>query len=106
MRHYARSNDLASWDVFTNPVNWWSTSQAIESPVLDNVIRFEVRYEYSNTRCAGANQRYCHRGETGIRTRNGRAPSLYPDPTIQLPRAFHLRLTVMDRRYAPVRQPS
>ncbi|MCG3148750.1 MAG: hypothetical protein PCFJNLEI_02197 [Verrucomicrobiae bacterium] len=97
-RHYARSSATASWDFFGNTANWWSTVQAVKTPFLDNVIRFELRYEYANPDVGVTNGTSIV--ENWNTTSGGPLSSIVPDPTTQLPRAFHLRLSVIDRRYA------
>jgi prepilin-type N-terminal cleavage/methylation domain-containing protein len=98
LRHYARSSSDASWDFFSSPNNWWSTEQAVKTPLLENVIRFELRYEYIHHGAGITNgTSICENWNT---ITGGPDPAYVPDPTTQLPRAFHLRLSVMDRRYA------
>jgi prepilin-type N-terminal cleavage/methylation domain-containing protein len=91
LRH-AIDSTRGGWDIFTNPNSplsasgWWSTpsvSDSFKTPILDNVVRFWVRYE------------------------DGGGPPPYGTivrddwPYLdRLPRAIHIRMSVLDRRYA------
>ncbi|MEI6085540.1 MAG: type II secretion system protein [Verrucomicrobiota bacterium] len=97
-RHFESSANANNWDIFSSPVNWWATSPDTKTPLLENVIRFEVRYEYGNSGAGVTNGTSIVENWNSIS--GGPSSAVVPDPTIQLPRAFHLRLSVLDRRYA------
>jgi len=112
MRHYVRSHTLsggavAAYDIFqpANSLNWWSTSGSSaeqDQPILDNAIRFEVWYEYADPHNASATNgtRIADAWDLSLSGPKPTLPTSIPDPSVRLPRAFHLRLCVLDRRYA------
>ncbi|MDW8344755.1 MAG: prepilin-type N-terminal cleavage/methylation domain-containing protein [Verrucomicrobiae bacterium] len=113
LRHYEppTTNNAANAarDFFTNP-NWPNTSTlgpANKVPVLDNVVRFEVDYEtyYSQTNYGTAwCQTWSTVGPCDIPPGGQSCPRPnhfdVADPTQTLPRAVHLRMSVLDRRTA------
>src|SRR5207247_2293929 len=64
-----------------------------DQPILDNAIRFYVQYEYADPTSPT-------NGTSIVSDWYSASSSVVPSPSTQLPRAFHLRLGVIDRRYA------
>lgn len=91
-RHYLRSND-SGWDIFQNPNTWWTATTGSDTPLLENVVRLEFKYEYGDSTSA--------MGTSVCQNWNlyGGGPPLV-DPTIALPRAVHIQMSILDRRYA------
>jgi prepilin-type N-terminal cleavage/methylation domain-containing protein len=96
LRHRVRS-DNSGYDFFTNngAANsgsaWFDTpaiGTAHKVPILDNVLRFELRYQYSDAGVSKVSEEW----NGGGSATDGR--------TYRLPSAIHLRLSVIDRRYA------
>lgn len=103
MRHYIRSS-ATGFDVFGNPTMWWNTptSGTQDQPIIDNAVRFEVWYEFADPYNSGVTNgtRIVDAWDLTSKGPNPTAPTTIPDPSVRLPRAFHLRLSVLDRRYA------
>ena len=99
-RHYVRSNAAGGgWDVFSNPTAWWTTPapgpgvMVLDTPLVENAIRFEMFYEYVN----GAATAEVQNWNTYV---SGPPNPPISDPTMQLPHAIHIQLSVLDRRAA------
>ena len=90
VRHQCRS-DSGSWNPFT--ANWQQTpgfSTASKTPLVDNVLRFELDYEKANT---GLPQGSSIAADwSAFNDSNGAA--------VVLPRAVHITMSVLDRRFA------
>jgi type II secretory pathway pseudopilin PulG len=112
LRHFERSHNSSgvnsAWDFFSNlPSGWgtgWPTSTVLnaqsKTPILENVIRFELRYEVLHTNNPTYGTDIC---ETWRNDGSGSPkPSAYgiAAPTNVLPRAAHIQLSMLDRRAA------
>lgn len=114
LRHYepptANNVRNAACDFLTNPTGWPTTSglgPVNKVPVLDNVVRFEVDYEtyYSLTNYGTAwCQTWSTTGPCDIPPGGASCPRPndfgVSDPLTNLPRAVHIRMSVLDRRTA------
>jgi prepilin-type N-terminal cleavage/methylation domain-containing protein len=113
LRHQERSHISSgvnsSWDLLSSPdaSTWgsgWPSTGAIGAnnkvPILDNVLRFELRYEAPNSANPTNGTDVC---ETWKNTGAGSPkPQDYSitAPTNTLPRAVHIELALLDRRAA------
>lgn len=91
LRHQTRSTTSAEWDFLANPSDWWRTpgvSSTTKTPLVDNVLRFWVRFEYLDPSVV----------PEGTNVSDSWPPR--PELATTAPRAIHLRLSVLDRRYA------
>lgn len=91
IRHYAKSSQSGTWDIISNPNNWWNAGS--QTPLLDNALRLEMFYEYDT----GAGLAWVNNWNTFS---GAPLASVVPDPTVQLPRAVTIQLSLIDRRTA------
>ena len=100
LRHYVRSNDTG-WDLFSNPTGWFATAVSQpDMPLLENAVRLEILYEYA-TGVAPNGTTFANNWNSYTSWPPPTAPNpAITDPTLQLPRAIHIQLSVLDRRYA------
>lgn len=105
MRHWVQSSSTNNFDVFSFPNDWWGNwggTTVKDQPIIDNAVRFEVWYEFADPYNSGVTNgtRIVDAWDLTSKGPNPTAPTTIPDPSVRLPRAFHLRLSVLDRRYA------
>jgi len=124
LRHRVKSTDQSNWDFLTNPVTSWGNGWpstpdvttvagvASVTPILDNVLCFEIRYQtrgYTNT--VSATSPYGTEVlDTWRNSGSASNPTNYPSdygigttgplPEDYLPNGVHVYMSVLDRRYA------
>ena len=110
IRHATRSHDSggavnANFDIFASPTDWHSTpgySTSTKVPILDNVLRLWIMFEAENTGDATYGTDIVEGWTNATYECGFGQPSSFgvSNPEVVLPRAVHIRIAVLERRYA------